>query len=150
LRGGARNNAPRCRALQLRIDVAQLRLQRFTGNLLGLDADGVAAPAALRFRGRPVEDHIALDRRDVGEARAGSSSTVAADAVLVRAGERLTPVAPAVERDDALRLTQDIGNRFAGFLGTIAIPADARSRSSRSIELGAAGPRTGSRSPHRG
>ena len=105
------------------------RVQRFTGNLLGLDAhDAAAACGALRFRGRPVENHIALP---IGETSGRLSGWIlvdgrAADAVLVRAGERLTPVAPAVERDDAARLTQDIGNRFAGFLGTIAIPADAR------------------------
>ena len=87
-------------------------------------------PPAARcgFRGRPVENHIALP---IGETSGRLSGWIlvdgrAADAVLVRAGERLTPVAPAVERDDAARLTRDISNRFAGFLGTVAIPADAR------------------------
>ena len=126
------------------------RVQRFTGNLLGLDARrrGCRLRRAAVSRQPGRGPHRAPDRRDVGEALGLDPRRRSRGRRGAGARRRTADSGPlAVERDDAARLTQDIGNRFAGFLGTIAIPADARVLEIIAFDLvGAAGPRTGSRS----
>lgn len=113
-------------------DLMRTRVRSYAETLLALPADGAELTCRLRFRGRYVEDHLEVPANDP---RGRLSGWVlvdgrAPDAVLMRMGEHVIPLATGVERDDAARLTRDLHNRRAGVLRAIELPPD-----SGSIEL---------------
>ena len=106
------------------------RIAAFVDSLLALPAgDAALTSGGLRYRSTPIEDHIRIPATEVSARFSGwvLLDGHAADAALVRVGERVVPLVPRIERDDAARRTHDIDCRNAGVVGTVTIPTDARS-----------------------
>jgi hypothetical protein len=105
------------------------RIASYTESLLAVPADECPLTCGLRYRSRPVDGAIRVPARDVTARFSGWAllDGHAADAALVRVGDRVTPLVPGIERDDAARRTHDLDNRNAGVIGTLTIPAGAES-----------------------
>ena len=117
-----------CRLYEYAERTLRSRVSSFSKTLLSQPANDAVLTCGVRFGGRPVSDGTRIPSEEVCATLEGWALIEgrAADAVLVRVGEQVTPLVPGVEREDVARSTRDLRSRHAGFAGTVTVPPDAQ------------------------